>query len=33
MKDGIVMTVDADEVRSKAAEVAKKLFKRIDDLP
>ena len=31
MKDGIVMTIDVDEVRSKSAEVASKLFKRIGD--
>ena len=33
MKDGIVMTVDADEVRSKAREAAMRLFKKIDNLP
>ena len=31
MKDGIVVTIDVDEVRSKSAEVASKLFKRIGD--
>ena len=32
MKDGVVMTVDVDEIRSKAAEAASKLFKKLDEL-
>ena len=32
MKNGVVMTVDAEEIRSKAAEASTKLFKRLDGL-
>jgi len=31
MKDGVVTTVDAEEIRSKAAEAATQLFKKLED--
>ena len=31
MKEGILMTIDAEEIRSKATEASTQLFKRIDD--
>ena len=33
LDDGVVTTVDPDEIRAKAAEAAQKLFAKLEDMP